>query len=116
MPPGAINVARPTRWGNPVEVGAMVDATLSLEAHGRVGLYGPRYGHRIEFSSTTVRPLTAEEAVRMYAEDLDDAIDSVPDDQEIVDALYELAGYDLACYCALDAPCHADILLDRANR
>ena len=26
-----------------------------------------------------------------------------------------LAGRDLACWCALDVPCHADVLLDVAN-
>lgn len=28
----------------------------------------------------------------------------------------ELRGRDLACWCSLDGPCHADILLDWANR
>lgn len=27
-----------------------------------------------------------------------------------------LAGRDLACWCALDQPCHADVLLDLANQ
>lgn len=27
----------------------------------------------------------------------------------------ELAGYDLACWCSLDSPCHADMLLKVAN-
>jgi hypothetical protein len=27
----------------------------------------------------------------------------------------ELAGRDLACWCPLDQPCHADVLLDIAN-
>ena len=27
----------------------------------------------------------------------------------------ELAGHDLACWCPLDQPCHADVLLDIAN-
>lgn len=27
----------------------------------------------------------------------------------------ELGGRDLACWCALDAPCHADVLLELAN-
>jgi hypothetical protein len=26
-----------------------------------------------------------------------------------------LAGHDLACWCPLDGPCHADVLLDVAN-
>lgn len=28
----------------------------------------------------------------------------------------ELRGHDLACWCALDQPCHADVLLELANR
>jgi hypothetical protein len=28
----------------------------------------------------------------------------------------ELAGKDLACWCPLDQPCHADVLLEVANR
>ena len=27
----------------------------------------------------------------------------------------ELRGRDLACWCPLDGPCHADVLLERAN-
>jgi Domain of unknown function (DUF4326) len=29
--------------------------------------------------------------------------------------LSELRGKNLACYCALDEPCHADVLLELAN-
>jgi hypothetical protein len=29
--------------------------------------------------------------------------------------LHELRGKDLACWCALDQPCHADVLLEIAN-
>lgn len=32
------------------------------------------------------------------------------------DAKRELYGKNLACWCALDQPCHADVLLDIANR
>lgn len=28
----------------------------------------------------------------------------------------ELRGKDLACWCPLDGPCHADVLMERANR
>lgn len=30
--------------------------------------------------------------------------------------LHELRGKDLACWCPLDQPCHADVLLELANR
>jgi hypothetical protein len=32
------------------------------------------------------------------------------------DVRRELAGRDLACWCPTDGPCHADVLLDAANR
>lgn len=41
---------------------------------------------------------------------LDDAADFK---REIV---AELRGKDLACWCRLDQPCHADVLLELANR
>lgn len=28
----------------------------------------------------------------------------------------DLRGYNLACWCPLDAPCHADVLLELANQ
>ncbi len=31
------------------------------------------------------------------------------------DARIELRGHDLACWCSLDGPCHADVLLKVAN-
>ena len=31
------------------------------------------------------------------------------------DARRELAGHDLACWCSLDGPCHADVLIEIAN-
>lgn len=32
------------------------------------------------------------------------------------DAVVELKGKNLACWCALDSPCHADVLLKIANQ
>jgi hypothetical protein len=33
----------------------------------------------------------------------------------VEDARRELAGRDLACWCSLDGPCHADVLIEIAN-
>ena len=35
---------------------------------------------------------------------------------ELLRRLPELRGKDLACFCALDKPCHADVLLELANK
>ena len=36
-------------------------------------------------------------------------------DSFMIDIALELKGKDLACWCPLDQPCHADILLEIAN-
>jgi hypothetical protein len=40
-------------------------------------------------------------------------VESEPD--TIAEIQRELRGLDLACFCSLDAPCHADVLLEIAN-
>ena len=50
-----------------------------------------------------------DEAVRRYRE----LVTSAPD---LVESIrQDLAGRDLACWCKLDQPCHADVLLELAN-
>jgi len=51
------------------------------------------------------------EAVRRYREDLI----AGRLDISVEDVRQELRGRDLACYCPLDQPCHADVLLEIAN-
>lgn len=54
---------------------------------------------------------TAEEAVLMYKKAFDcDILDFTQQDIWL-----ELAGKDLACWCPLNQPCHADVLLKLAN-
>ena len=36
--------------------------------------------------------------------------------QAILDTMEDLRGKHVACWCALDQPCHADVLLELANR
>ena len=35
---------------------------------------------------------------------------------EMLEQLSELRGKNLACFCSLDKPCHADVLLELANK
>jgi hypothetical protein len=52
---------------------------------------------------------TADDAVRLYRQWLPGS--------PLYQQLCELAaGYDLMCFCPLDRPCHADVLLNLANR
>jgi hypothetical protein len=55
-----------------------------------------------------VRPLA--EAVRLFREYLGG------NPELVADARREIAGHDLACWCPLDGPCHADVWLEIVNR
>ncbi len=56
-----------------------------------------------------VNPITTKEAVGLYRVWVERQIRLGRLDIET------LRGKDLACWCALDAPCHADVLLKLAN-
>jgi Domain of unknown function (DUF4326) len=56
--------------------------------------------------------LGREEAVRRYRENLLAGRLAIT----VEDVERELRGRDLACYCPIDEPCHADVLLELANR
>lgn len=86
MPANTVRVCRPGPWGNPHKVG------------------------------TEPRGLSAAEAVAAYEADLVGGRIRDRAGRAMVERLPELAGKNLACWCALTAPCHADVLLKLANR
>lgn len=45
-----------------------------------------------------------------------DALNGYPYRTRLIKRLPELRGKNLACWCPLDQPCHADVLLELANR
>jgi Domain of unknown function (DUF4326) len=94
MPAGAVYVGRPTKWANPYRV---------TRSRYVVGPFGDE--HYCEVGEA------AGVAVRLFREHV--AYAHPPYDE--LD-LAELAGHDLACWCPLDRPCHADVLLELANR
>lgn len=53
---------------------------------------------------------SVEEAIRKYRDFLEHRLLIEPD------FLEPLRGKNLACWCPLDQPCHADILLELANQ
>ncbi|WP_242089217.1 DUF4326 domain-containing protein [Curtobacterium sp. DN_7.5] len=85
-PEGAIVVARPSKWGNPYCVGDLTPVFRRDEWPERYDRASAVQAYR----ETTARHL--RQAARS-----------------------ELAGHDLACWCPLDQPCHADVLLELAN-
>ena len=97
-PEGAIVVARPTRWGNPHRIVPGAPAMV-VEPCGTEHIAAPGEERGL--------------AVRLFRETLYDDFIGYPSLDEIRS---ELAGHDLACWCPLDQPCHADVLLELANR
>jgi hypothetical protein len=69
-----------------------------------------KWGNPFKIDGTTPRA----EAIERYARALADRGEQLPFTAS--DVVRELAGRDLACWCPLDVPCHADVLLDVANR
>lgn len=93
MPPNTVKVCRPCKWGNPWKVG------------------GEYVVARERGKDVTVK-FTAAECVdrfRQYCR-------TVPLGRLLAfESIHELRGKNLACWCKLDAPCHADVLLEIAN-
>lgn len=94
MPPNTINVSRPSKWGNPYTV---------TKQDGLFVVDGP--GVLVQKVFANKRTATAY-AVMLYSMFL--AVKKID--------VSELTGYDLCCWCAEDEPCHADVLLEMANR
>jgi hypothetical protein len=91
MPPNTVMVARPgSKWGNEFRVGDTV--------------------HR--FGETFVVRDHAH-AVELFRERMTLALRQHP--AIMRSALDELRGRNLACWCPLSEPCHADVLIELAN-
>lgn len=92
-PDGAVIVDRTSRFGNPFKIG---DCWRSDRGDA--------------FLEKTVND--AETAVRFFSDMLDYPTRPYPTLDELVTALH---GKDLVCWCPLDQPCHADVLLKIMN-
>ena len=86
MPENTVYVGRPTIWGNYFY--KVENYELWLEESRTIGTY--------------------------YA--MADALNCYKHRDEVLRRLPELKGKNLACWCPLDKPCHADILLELANK
>jgi hypothetical protein len=89
MPENTVSVARPAKWGNPFVVGcnpSQFSTALPLEC------------------------TSVEQAVACYRYFAETWI-AITQGRWIE----PLRGKNLACWCPLDQPCHADVLLEIAN-
>ncbi len=93
----AVNVARPSKWGNPFKIGNPYPAAEEAVRNFRFMI--KKHG----FWWPNPMPLPKG---KIPAGELTTADDIVK----------ELRGKNLACWCRPDEPCHADVLLDFANR
>lgn len=91
MPDNTVKVTRPGIWGNPFIVSAKASP-------------GCRSGTSY-FCLPTVED--AVECFRLMIEQKPEMISA---------ARSELSGKNLACWCKIGAPCHADVLLKIANQ
>ena len=86
MPRKAFYVGRPTKWGNPFKVGSEYEDIEGRPCEVR------DIAHSLEcYRHWVVQVFGMDEIQRV------------------------LGGRDLACFCPLGEPCHADVLLELAN-
>lgn len=105
MPEGAVYVGRPTRWGNPYRwqdypawpPTHMADGEIDDEPR-RIPDTTRKWWAVVDFKSVCLHEIGSFQ---------------YPSREEIRRGL---RGRDLACWCPLDQPCHADVLLEIANK
>jgi hypothetical protein len=104
MPVGAVYVGRPGRWGNPFPVSEQIPLALSLDLFRDLvnGFFSPvKLAHLSDAEFSVVYEAKCK-WLRGAA-------------HPRWEAHTFLRGHDLACWCPLDQPCHADVLLEIAN-
>ena len=110
-PAGTIVVARPTRWGNPFRIDDLADLIEHYEISHN-GDAPPRGALRGQAQRMAVSWFADMVTTRIPRQVWPKAAHHYPSTDEIIAAL---TGHDLACWCPLDQPCHADVLLELAN-
>ena len=89
-PEGAVVVARPSKWGNPYATDE----------------------YRVDYPAADLHELR-----RMAVSDFRGLLEGKwGEEHGEYPSVRTLAGRDLACWCPLDQPCHADVLLAIANQ
>jgi hypothetical protein len=106
-PANTVYVGRPTKFGNP----------WSLDAYWNAGYSGDNTvaaAHCVDMYRAWVTQTKARFDGQVPTAFWNDARKI---DQEMpVPDLKELRGKNLMCWCPLDTPCHADVLLELANK
>ena len=101
MPPNTVYVGRPTKWGNPFDFRRCgrkqaVRLFRRLLKSSQSKVYDSiKDEHGNENPLGALKVIVLRETMRRD--------------------MHELRGKNLACWCPLDQPCHADVLLEVAN-
>ena len=93
MPPNTVSVTRPGPWGNPFKLGKNLCT-----------------GRGLDYREEKID--TPEIATRAFRAMLDKPDRNYPSNSALV---HHLRGKNLACWCAIGQPCHADVLIELAN-
>jgi hypothetical protein len=101
LPPGAVSVARPGWLGNPFSIAHAVRMSMATPATAAAFVVAC---HR--------EWLQAPPGASQHWQGRESEIHQA----KVLSRLHQLRGRDLACWCAPGAPCHADTLLELANR
>lgn len=104
-PENAVVVSRPSKWGNPFRIIPVEIDGFRFEVRGSLNLLGM---HKTERAAR-------EHAVELFELHTDPMGNFEYDEDQLAELRSKLAGKDLACWCPLDQPCHADVLLKIAN-
>ena len=103
MPEGTVYVGRPTLFGNPIVINNRCTPKEAVKAY--------------RFLLTASQSKIADAIIH---EDRSPApfggLGMIVWRQKVRRELPKLRGKNLACFCSLDQPCHADVLLKIANR
>lgn len=99
MPENTVYVGRPTKFGNPYKVqDFLIESGQDLQNQGFEGMEHTRHWGNYAYGLMF-------QAYRNHLEE-----------KGLIETIKkELRGKNLACWCALDKPCHVDILLKIAN-
>jgi hypothetical protein len=92
MPENTVSVTRPGPFGNPFRTESALEAGYLDGAKMATWAYREWLRGAVDF---------ADQYPQLRA--------------TVLDMLPNLRGKNLACFCALDKPCHADVLLEIAN-
>jgi hypothetical protein len=120
MPEGAVYVGRGSKFGNPFKLGETQIRIPGIdgrewEHEGRLHKTTGQLAafHHSDYSITwhQIELASLEEIITIYRE----YVASPWLGKLRTEVQLELAGKDLACWCPLDKPCHADVLLELAN-